>query len=41
VTKGFFYALRPFDEGRHRIRFRVIAPDGGIFDIVWRLRVVD
>jgi hypothetical protein len=41
VTKGFFYALRPFDEGRHRIRFRVVAPDGGIFDIVWRLRVVD
>jgi hypothetical protein len=41
VTKGFFYVLRPFDEGRHRIRFRVVFAGGESFDIVYRLRVVD
>jgi hypothetical protein len=41
VTKGLLYILRPFEEGRHRIRFRVSIAGEEPFDIVWRLRVVD
>lgn len=41
VTKGFFYILRPLEEGRHRVRFHgthEVFPD---VTFVWKLEVVD
>ena len=41
VTKGFFYILRPLEEGRHRIRLHgthEVFPD---VTFVWKLEVVD
>lgn len=41
VTRGFFFILRPLEEGRHRVVIEVSDEVIGDFRFVWRVRVVD
>jgi hypothetical protein len=41
VTKGFYFIVRPLDEGRHQIRIHVNDAVFGEFNVTYSVRVVD